>query len=314
MNIVFMGTPAFAVPTLLALIEKYQSKSISAVYTKPPKPQGRGQTIQKSPIHLLAEKHNIPVLTPVNFKQSTDLEQLKSLNPDIIIVVAYGLIIPKSVLDIPKMGCINLHPSLLPRWRGAAPIQHTILSGDKESAICTMLMDEGMDTGDLLLVKKFTINEDMTSYTLHDYCANEGAKLMIETIEGIINKSIKPQKQSDNGVTYASKITRENERLNFNQPAYMVNCQIRTFSPRPGAFFEYKGEVIKIIQADFDQNFQHQYLPGTVINEQLYIACTQGILKPTLLQREGRKMLYTDAFLRGFEIPKGTKLFHTSCK
>lgn len=308
MKIVFMGTPSFAEPTLQALIKKYQPSSICAVYTKPPKPKGRGQEIQKSPIHLLADEYNIPVLTPINFKNEADVEQLRSMEPDIIVVVAYGLIIPKSVLSIPKLGCINLHPSKLPRWRGAAPLQHTILSGDEKSAICTMLMDEGMDTGDVLLTQEFDVPSEMTAYSLHDYCATEGANLMVQTLEGLEKHTITPKPQATDGITYASKITREHEKLNFNQSAFLVNCQIRTFSPRPGAYFEYKNETIKIICAEVDERLSHNFTPGTVINEHLHIACTQGIIKPSLLQREGRKMLYTEAFLRGFTIPKDTVL------
>ena len=300
-----MGTPAFAVPTLKKLINSNYYNNIIAVYTAPPKKAGRGRMMTQTPIHDLAAENNIEVFTPKTFKIDENYEQLKALQPDIIVVVAYGLILPQRVLDIPKYGCFNLHPSLLPRWRGAAPLQHTILSNDKKSAVCIMKMDAGMDTGDIALKHDFNVDNDMTISQLHDYCSDIGAELMLQTLEQIGNNKLTLQKQSDIGITHARKITRSDERLDFNEPVELVHSKIRAFTPRPAAYFKFNGEKIKIIAAEY-KAIEHDYAIGTVIDDLLGIACNSGILKPTLLQREGKKMIYTDAFLRGFPIPKNT--------
>jgi methionyl-tRNA formyltransferase len=305
MEIIFMGSPAFATP---ALSEVANSKhKIIAVYTKPPRSSGRGLKENKSAIHLLAEKRQIKTLTPKTLKASEEIERFKSLNPDIVVLVAYSMIIPKEFLQIPKFGFINLHPSDLPRWRGAAPIQRTIMAGDKKTALCVMQMDAGLDTGDIILRKEILLDDKITAKELHDSSSELGAKMIIETLDLFEKNTVTYVKQSISGVTYAEKLSSNDSLLNFSLPAEKVNCQIRALSPKPGAYFRYNGEIIKIITAEVGI-FEHNLLPGTVVDNNLSIACKTGVIKPTLLKREGRKMIYTTAFLRGFAIPEGTKL------
>lgn len=306
MNIIFMGTPKFAVPALERLIAS--DHNIVAVYTMPPKPAGRGQQEFMSPIHTLALTHKLPIFTPKNFKDDADYQQFISLNADVAVVAAYGVILPERILKGTKHGCINIHPSKLPRWRGAAPIQHTILAGDRETSVCIMQMDKGMDTGDILLERELEVEGHMTSSSLHDLCSQIGADMLTSVLSALEQGTITARKQSDLGLTHARKIERADERLDFNKSAYLVNAQIRAFSPRPGAYFTYKGETIKIIEAKLDETHIHQSTPGTTLDNALTIACAQGTIHPTLLQREGRKMIYLDAFLRGFAIPEGSML------
>jgi len=305
MKIVFMGTPHFAIPALEKLIDS--DHTIVGVFTKPAKPAGRGYKEILTPVHDVTIKHSLPVYTPSTFKDPNNVKQLRDLQPDVIVVTAYGLILRKEVLEIPKYGCINIHPSKLPRWRGAAPIQHTILSGDKETAVCIMQMDEGMDTGNILAQRDFEVPSKMTAKELHDLSANIGSEMLIETIETLEKGSAKPQKQSLDGITYANKINRDSEVINWYKTSFEIFNQIRTFSPKPGAFFSHNGENIKIITAEHE-DLDHSFCAGEVVDDTLSIACAKGIIKPTLLQREGKKMIYTDAFLRGFPISKGTKL------
>jgi methionyl-tRNA formyltransferase len=305
MKVIFMGTPDFAVPALQDLINS--DHEIVGVFTKPPKPAGRGYQEIKSKVHILAEESGLPVFTPSTFKEVKNVEQFKKLNADVAVVAAYGLILRKEILDAPKYGCINIHPSRLPRWRGAAPIQHTILSGDKETSVCVMQMDEGMDTGDILLQKDLEVPTEMTAKDLHDKTAIIGGEMITQVLDQINNGSANPVAQSTEGVLYAAKITRDSERINWHKNAEEIFNQIRTFSPRPGAFFRYEAENIKIITADFAM-VKHSGKQGEVLDNKLSIACKEGVLKPKLLQREGKKMIYTDAFLRGFPIPIGAIL------
>lgn len=305
MKIVFMGTPEFAAPALLSLISSHHE--VIAVYSKPPKPSGRGQGLSKSHIHNIAEKNGLTVFTPHSLKPSEEVQNLLDLNPDIIVVAAYGLILRSEVLSIPKHGCINIHPSNLPRWRGAAPIQRTILSGDKESAMCIMRMDEGLDTGDVIIRKKVTITDDMTATALHDYMADLGANMLIEAISQIEAGTTSYKAQSEEGATYADKLSTSDMKINFNQTSYMVNCQIRAFSTKPAAYFTYMGEDIKVIAAEYTTE-KHDFPVGTVVDSNLNIACLDGFIRPTLLQRPSRKMIYTEAFLRGFPINQGSNL------
>lgn len=306
MKIIFMGTPYFAVPTLEKLLAS--EHDVIAVYTKEPKKAGRGQNEIKSPIHQLAEAHNIKVFTPKTLRGEEALQEFNALQADVAVVAAYGLLLPKAILESTKYGCINLHPSKLPRWRGAAPIQHTILSGDKETAICIMQMDEGMDTGDILMQRELPVPAQMTAAELHDLASHIGADMMIETLNALQLGGLDSHKQSEEGATHARKINRDDEKLDWGKSSFLVNCQIRTFSPKPGAYFTYSGENIKVLEAQYDDSLQHNYVPGEVIDDNLSIACAHGVLKPTLLQREGRKMIYVEAFLRGFQIPKGVQL------
>lgn len=305
MKVIFMGTPSFAVPTLKALINS--EHEVVAVYSKPPKPAGRGQALLKSQIHQVAEDSGLPVFTPSSLKPAEEVAQLQQLAPDVIIVTAYGLILRPEVLSIPKYGCINIHPSDLPRWRGAAPIQRTILAGDRETAMCIMKMDAGLDTGDVIIRHKVKLDEQITASELHDQMAELGAALLLQALAEIEKETATYHPQSEQGLTYADKLEAADEKINFNQSAYMANCQVRAFSPRPGAYFNYMDEAIKVITAEYTIE-QHHHTPGTVVDEGLKIACKDGFLQPMLLQRPGRKMIYTDAFLRGFSVTVGTIL------
>lgn len=316
MRIIFMGTPHFAVPALLKLINNAAHQLI-AVYTKSPKPSNRGLETIKSPIHLLAEEHNIPVFTPRNLRNDDDLSTLKSLKPDIIVVAAYGVILPRAVLDIPFYGCINVHPSALPRWRGAAPIQRTIMHGDTKTAVCIMKMDEGLDTGDIILQEAVNIPAACTALQLEVLTSNIGAEKLIEALDLIHSNQVSYTAQANVGVTYANKLANGEEKIDWHNSAEQIYHQINTFSPRPGAYFSYyridnalRGEKIKIIAAEhYPQNRAVESKAGLVIDDQLTIVCGDGnILRPTLLQREGRKMIYTEAFLRGFPIARGSLL------
>ena len=300
-----MGSPEFAAPTLSRLID-FDCKII-AVYTKPPTNSGRGLKQNKSAIHNLAEKFSLNVLTPKKLKAPENLEQFKSFNPDIVIVAAYGLLIPKEFLEIPKYGFINIHPSDLPRWRGAAPIHRTIMAGDEKTAICIMKMDEGLDTGDIILRKEVLLDNEITAKELHDKCSELGGEMILDVLNIFEKDQVSYTKQSDEGVTYADKIISEEGLLNFNLPAFEVNNKIRALSPKPGAHFIYENEVIKIISAVVEKANEN-YQIGTVVDNKLGIACKDSIIRPILLQRNGKKMIYTDAFLRGYDVPMGSKL------
>ncbi|MFQ3306907.1 MAG: methionyl-tRNA formyltransferase [Candidatus Midichloriaceae bacterium] len=302
MKILFMGSPEFAIPTLEAIASS--NNELIAVYTKPPKSAGRGLKETKSAVHLLADQLNVNIFTPQKLKPEEEINNFKSLKPDIVIVAAYGLIIPKEYLDIPTFGFINVHPSTLPRWRGAAPIQRTIMAGDDKTSICIMKMDAGLDTGDIILKHDMELDDQITGKELHDKCAKIGGDLILKTIDLFSQNKINLIKQSDQGITYAEKIMPFERVLDFNLSAEELNNKIRALSPKPGSYFIYKKEIVKIITAEV-QNLKHEFTPGLVIDETLSIACKSGILKPVLLQRQGKKMLYTDAFLRGFPIKEG---------
>ncbi|MBS0235872.1 MAG: methionyl-tRNA formyltransferase [Proteobacteria bacterium] len=305
LRIVFMGTPGLAIPALESLLLKHE---VVAVYTKAPKPAGRGQQETLSVVHQMALQHNVAVHTPRTLRLPEEQEVLKTLKPDVIVVVAYGLILPQEVLDIPQYGCINIHPSDLPRWRGAAPLHWTILEGDRETAVCIMQMDAGMDTGPVLLRQKVSLNDHITTKELHDHAAKLGAGLLIEVLRQLPRGKVQPVKQSEANVTMARKLVPADEILDFERDVRLVQAQVRAFSPKPGSYFMYNGEIVKVIAADYELNHGLDAPAGTVLDEHLSIACHNGVLKPTLLQRAGKKMIYTDAFLRGFTIPKGVKL------
>ena len=258
----------------------------------------------KSRIHILAEEYGLSVFTPSNFKDQSDVEKLQGLGADIIVVVAYGIILPTTILSIAKHGCINLHPSKLPRWRGAAPIQRTIMNGDIQTAVCVIQMDAGMDTGDIIMQRDIKLDEIITSAQLHDITAQAGAEMFMEILRQFEQDTVRRVKQSEVGVTHADKILAEDEIIDWAKDAKTVHCQIRALSPKPGAYFEYHNERVKIITAEYDMQ-EHSETVGKVLDDRLSIACGKGILRPTLLQRQGRKMIYTEAFLRGFNIPEG---------
>ncbi len=297
MKVIFMGTPYFSIPTLNNIISnKYFD--IVAVYTQPPKPQGRGLNLQKTPIHCLAEEHNLLVKHPASLRKSEVVEEIASFKPDIIVVVAYGLILPEEVLNIPKYGCINLHPSALPQYRGAAPLQRTILGGEVLSSICVIKMDKGVDSGDILNKKDFTLAKDITFSQLHDYTSNVGADLIIEVLKNIAN--IIPITQDHENATYANKILKSEAQINFSLDEIVpIDRKIRALNPIPGTYFIYKFEQIKIKEANVSFE-SHSYTPGTIINSEFWIACNGGILKPIILQRPGKKAMHIVDFVKGF--------------
>jgi methionyl-tRNA formyltransferase len=294
MRIVFMGTPAFAVPAFKALLQAHE---VVAAYTQPPRPAGRGQKERKSPVQLVAEKAGIPVFTPVKL---TDEKPIA----DIAVVAAYGLLLPEWFLKLFKYGCINIHPSALPRWRGAAPIQRTILAGDSETATCIMQMEKGLDTGPILKSEPLPVLPQMTSGQLHDLLAEKSVPLLLEVLQQI--DSLTPKVQLPNGVIYAKKIEKSEARIHWDKSAAEIDCLVRGLNPTPGAYFEYAGERVKIWEAVF--NTDGSGPGGVVLDDQLTIACGSGTIRPTLLQRAGGTKLSVDDFLRGFPLPKHSKL------
>jgi len=303
MKIIFMGTPEFAVPALKQLVA--QGFEIPAVYTRPPAPAGRGKKEQKSPVHILAESHGLPVLTPVSLKNPDEQQKFREFNADLALVAAYGLLLPEPILNGMKFGCINIHPSLLPRWRGAAPIQRAIIAGDSETGVCIMKMDKGLDTGDVLAMEKYKIPEKMTAGELHDALAEIGAGLTLETIGKLAE--ITPVKQSAEGVTYASKIGKEDEKIDWRKSAREIECLVRGLQPRPGAYFIHNGERIKITAADFSLGGAGKPA-GTVLDENFSIACGTGVLRPLKLQRPGKNIVSLREFLNVFPAKPGQNI------
>lgn len=303
MKIIFMGTPEFAVPTLELLHNS--SHQIIGVYTQPPSYSGRGKKLQKSIIHLKAEEYNLKVFTPKTFREMGNITQLKNLKPDIIVVAAYGLILTQEILDIPKFGCINIHPSLLPRWRGAAPMERTIEAGDKTTAVCIMKMDRGLDTGDILKQTLIQLEGNETASSLSNLLSHIGAKLTLETINTIDGISSTPQDQVN--VTYAKKITKEEGLINWELPAKQIERKIRAFEKWPNCWFQYKGENIKILSANILPD-NTKFAPGTVTSHNLTIQTGDGLLSPLKLQRPGKKIMDIKSFLNGMSIPPGTIL------
>jgi len=304
MRLVFMGTPSFALPTLQAVHQA--GHDIVAVYTQPPRPAGRGQKETPSIIHAYALEHGLPVYTPVSLKSPEMQAEFAAHGADAAIVAAYGLLLPKPILDAYPLGCINIHPSLLPRWRGAAPIQRTIMAGDKETGIAIMQMDVGLDTGDILALEPFTIPDGMSAGLLHDILAQKAGPLLVSTLKKSQEGGIKPVPQSDTGVEYAKKITKDDCRINWNQSAEKIYHQILGLSPHPGAYFLLGDEVIKVFDAAFD-NALSQSPAGTTVDPHLSIACNPGTLYPTILQRANKKRMLVEEFLNGFPIPTATK-------
>lgn len=275
------------------------------MYSQPPRPAGRGQKDTPSPVHEYAAAHGLPVLTPEKLKDADVQAQFAAHKADIAVVVAYGLLLPKPILEACSLGCINVHPSLLPRWRGAAPLQRTIMAGDTKTAIVIMQMDEGMDTGDMLLVKPYDIQAGTTAGQLHDQLSEDAAPLVLKAIEGLANKTITPTPQPAQGVTHAAKISKAEAAIDWAKPAQEVYQHILGLSPFPGASFTYNGEVIKVFAARVEEGSAPA---GTVLDDKLAIACGQGVLRPTELQRPGKKRMSAEEVLRGFTLPTGAKL------
>jgi methionyl-tRNA formyltransferase len=303
-RIIFMGTPDFAVPALRALVSA--GHEVVAVYCQPARAAGRGQHIQKTPVHLVAEELNIPVSTPANFKNNDDIQFFKNLNADLAIVAAYGLILPKAILDAPTFGCINIHASLLPRWRGAAPIHRALLAGDGQTGITIMQMDVGLDTGAMLMQTPIPILSTSTTSELHDALAQLGGNMMAQIITGLQNNSIVAAPQPKDGVTYAAKLNKNEGCIDWQEEAALIERKIRALYPWPGAWFETLGEKIKIYKAEFVMD--QQGTSGTILDDQFTVACGSEALRLLVVQRPGRAAIDGAAFLRGFGKKPGDRL------
>ncbi len=307
LRIVFMGTPEFSVPMLAEIVAA--GHEVVAVYAQPPRPAGRGMAERKSPVHVMAEGYGIPVFTPKSLKGEAEQEIFRQHDADVAVVVAYGLILPPAILHAPRLGCLNMHASALPRWRGAAPIQRAIMAGDRETAAMVMQMDEGLDTGPICLVERVPIGPDVTAGDLHDHLARIGAGLMVRALVALERDSLGATPQPEVGVTYAAKIDKSEARIDFTRPAADVHNLIRGLSPFPGAWFEVgpadKRERVKVLRA---QLADASGLAGTVLDDQLTIACGEGALRLILLQRAGRKPMGVAEFLRGYNLPPGTRV------
>jgi methionyl-tRNA formyltransferase len=307
LRLIFMGTPDFAVPTLRALHDARHE--IVAIYTRAPKPGGRrGLQLQPTPIEQEARRLGIPVLTPKTLKTPEALEEFRAHNADAAVVVAYGMILPQAILDVPKFGCFNLHASLLPRWRGAAPIERAIMAGDAASGITVMKMDAGLDTGDVAMAERVTIADQMTASDLHDALAPLGADLMVRAIGALEKGALQLVKQGEQGVTYAAKIDKAEARIDWNKPARAVLRHIHGLSPFPGAWSEIGGEGetarIKILRCELASGCGP---PGAVLDDRLTIACADGAIRILELQRAGKAPMQAVEFLRGTPLKAGAR-------
>ena len=296
-----MGTPDFAVPALAELIA--QGHDIAAVYSQPPRPKGRGMALEPGPVHAFAERAKLPVRTPLSLKGAEEQAGFAALDLDAAIVVAYGLLLPKSVLDAPRLGCFNLHGSLLPRWRGAAPIQRAVMAGDAQTGVMVMQMEEGLDTGPVLMAERVPVGRK-TSGELAAELSRLGADLMVRALGGLERGGITPRPQSEQGVTYAKKISKDEARIDWSKSAVEIDCLIRGLAPSPGAFTEIKGERLKILYA---MPVKDRGEPGEVITDDLTVACGEGALKLLKVQRAGKGVMEASELLKGFALPPGTK-------
>ncbi|MEY9899615.1 methionyl-tRNA formyltransferase [Bradyrhizobium sp. USDA 329] len=298
LRLIFMGTPDFSVPTLLELVA--HGHEIVAVYTRTPKPGGRrGLQLQPTPVEEAARKLGIPVLTPKTLRTPEALEEFRAFEADAAVVVAYGMILPQAILDAPKLGCYNLHASLLPRWRGAAPINRAIMAGDAESGVMVMRMDVGLDTGDVAMAERIAISDSMTALDLHDRLSRLGADLMVRAMAALERGELQLEKQGEDGVTYAAKIEKAEARIDWTRPARAVLRHIHGLSPFPGAWSELEDARVKILRCELAQGAGE---PGAVLDDLLTIACGEGAIRIIELQREGKGRMQAADFLRGVPV------------
>jgi len=301
MRIVFMGTPEFSVPVLEALV--VAGHEIAAVYSQPPRPAGRGKKDRPGPVHARAIEMGLEVRTPVSVRTDEALTEFAALKADVAVVVAYGLILPQAILDAPAHGCLNIHASLLPRWRGAAPIHRAIMAGDAETGVCIMQMEAGLDTGPVLLSEAVPIEAEQTTAQLHDVLSALGADLIVQALTRL--DDLEPQVQPDAGVTYAAKIDKAEARIDWSQPAVEVDRLIRGLSPFPGAWFELQGTRIKVLGSRLVDG---KGTAGTVLDDALHVACGSGAVALTRLQKAGKGAQDVDVFQRGMQIAVGADL------
>jgi methionyl-tRNA formyltransferase len=303
MRLAFLGTPDFAVPLLRALVAA--GHDVVRVYSQPPRPAGRGKALRPSPVQAAAEALRIPVETPERFRGPEVLAGFSVLNLDAAVVVAYGQILPQAALNAPRLGCFNLHASLLPRWRGAAPIQRAIMAGDAETGVCVMRMEAGLDTGPVLDCAAVPITGEDTAGTLHDRLAEAGAALMVRALAALQEGTARETPQPEAGVTYARKIDKAEARIDWTRPAAELAAQIRGLSPFPGAWCEIAGERVKILMARAEAG---SGVPGEVLDDALLVACGRGALRLVSLQRAGKYKMDAATFTNGFPAPKGMRL------
>ena len=301
MRIIFMGTPDFSVPVLDALVEA--GHEIACVYCQPPRPAGRGKKDRPSPVQARAEALGLPVRHPVSLKGAETRAEFAALGADVAVVVAYGLILPQAVLDAPAKGCLNIHASLLPRWRGAAPIHRAIMAGDAETGVCIMQMEAGLDTGPVLLREATPIGAEETTAELHDRLSAMGAALVLRALERL--DDLTPVLQPEDGVTYAEKIDKSEARVDWTQPAEVVDRKIRALSPFPGAWCEIDGARVKLLASRLAEG---DGTPGEVLDDALTVACGTGAVQLTRLQRAGKAAQDADVFLRGLSVERGARL------
>ena len=300
LRLIFMGSPDFAVPCLQMLIDS--PHEVVAAYCQPPRPAGRGHKLRPTPVQQLAEKYEIPVHYPKSLKSLEEQEIFAQYQADAAIVAAYGLILPQAILDAPKRGCINVHPSKLPRWRGAAPLQRTIMAGDSEISLCIMQMEAGLDTGPILREEPYPITDGTTAGELHDVMAQKAGPAILK----VLTEQPKAITQAETGVTYAEKISKAEARINWAKPATTVRQHILGLSPFPAAYFELNGEKIKVLDCNLSTELSTS--PGEALDDQLTIACGEGSIQLTRLQRAGKKAMNAQDLLRGFPVPKGISL------
>jgi len=303
MRLIFMGTPEFAVPTLLDLATR--GHDIVAVYTRAPRPAGRGLELQPTPVEREARRLSLAVHTPKTLKEATAQDAFRAHGADAAVVAAYGLLLPKPVLDAPRLGCFNVHASLLPRWRGAAPVNRAILAGDPQTGVSIMKMDEGLDTGPIAMQEPIAIAPDLTAGELHDALARLGADLMVRALAAAERGSLQLTAQPQTGVTYAEKISNPETRIDWTKPWKEVHDHIRGLSPFPGAWFEIEGLRLKALRSTKGEG---QGAPGTVLDDNLTIACADGAVRLSHLQRAGKQSMTAEEFLRGRQIKMGTRV------
>jgi methionyl-tRNA formyltransferase len=306
LRVVFMGTPDFAVPTLSEIVG--QGHEVVAVYTRPPAMAGRGMELKPSPVHRMAERFGLPVLTPGTLRNDEAAQAFRGHEADVAVVVAYGMLLPKAILDAPELGCLNLHASLLPRWRGAAPIQRAVMAGDRETGVAVMRMEEGLDTGPVAMAERIAIGPEMTAGELHDRLMVLGADLMVRALAALSRGALSFTPQPEEGVTYAHKLKNDDARIDWARPAQAVHDHIRGLSPFPGAYFTAdfgKGpERVKVLRAALAPGSGE---PGTLLDADAAIACGEGAVRLIQVQRAGKAPLAADEFLRGVRLGSGAR-------
>tara|TARA_B100001123_G_scaffold450352_1_gene620599 strand:- start:2876 stop:3811 length:936 start_codon:yes stop_codon:yes gene_type:complete len=302
-RIVFMGTPDIAADYLYTLINN--NYNVIATYTQPAKPKDRGMSLKSSPVEDLSNKNNIPCFTPKSFNDEKEIDKFKDLRIDIAIIIGYGILLPKKLINIPKFGCINIHLSLLPRWRGASPIEYALLNGDKETGVTIFKLNEKFDQGPIINSKKCSIRVDITKEELHENLKKIGINLLLSTLPKYFNDEINLKIQNENYATYAKKIFSKNRKIDFSKDKNEIYNRIRSFSPSPGAWFTYKNERIKIISCEVKSLIGEH---STILSKDLIIACNDGSIKPKIIQKEGKKSMKIEEFVRGFIFKVGDKI------